>query len=222
MVRYKKIFLGGGAVFNQKPQSRRGRFIDAPHARGVGSAVEFPTFGAAASLPGGAGQEAAASVAKASRSRVAAASMASRSRATSSGRAAARGSSSPSPARAAVCVPPATVATWLETTAHLADHVIPPMPVRQWLISVPKRLRGMLADRPAAVNALTKIFLAEIERLLGAAAGVPARAALSNSRRLSSWTGLPISCRRRGSTGTVCRLETIQECLRPTTGSGGP
>ena len=58
-----------------------------------------------------------------------------------------------------------------QTAAHLVDHVIPPVPVRQWVISVPKRLRGMLADRPRAVNALTKIFLAEIERLLLAAAG---------------------------------------------------
>jgi hypothetical protein len=38
-----------------------------------------------------------------------------------------------------------------QTAAHLADHVIPPAPVRQWVISAPKRLRGMLADRPAAV-----------------------------------------------------------------------
>jgi hypothetical protein len=59
-----------------------------------------------------------------------------------------------------------------QTAAHLADHVIPPVPVRQWVISVPKRLRGMLADRPAAVAALTKIFLDEIERLLCAAAGI--------------------------------------------------
>jgi hypothetical protein len=58
-----------------------------------------------------------------------------------------------------------------QTAAHLVDHVIPPVPVRQWVISVPKRLRGMLADRPAAVAALTKIFLDEIERLLSAAAG---------------------------------------------------
>ena len=58
-----------------------------------------------------------------------------------------------------------------QTAAHLVDHVIPPVPVRQWVISVPKRLRGMLADRPRAVAALTKIFLAEIERLLCAAAG---------------------------------------------------
>jgi hypothetical protein len=58
-----------------------------------------------------------------------------------------------------------------QTAAHLVDHVIPPVPVRQWVISVPKRLRGFLADRPEAVSALTKIFLAEIERLLCAAAG---------------------------------------------------
>jgi hypothetical protein len=58
-----------------------------------------------------------------------------------------------------------------QTAAHLVDHVIPTVPVRQWVISVPKRLRGFLADRPEAVRALTKIFLAEIERLLCAAAG---------------------------------------------------
>ena len=40
-----------------------------------------------------------------------------------------------------------------QTAAHLADHVIPPVPVRQWVISVPKRLRGMLADWPPAVAA---------------------------------------------------------------------
>jgi hypothetical protein len=58
-----------------------------------------------------------------------------------------------------------------QTAAHLADHVIPPVPVRQWVISLPKRLRGMLADRPKAVAALTKIFLDEIERMLCAVAG---------------------------------------------------
>jgi hypothetical protein len=58
-----------------------------------------------------------------------------------------------------------------QTAAHLVDHVIPPVPVRQWVISVPKRLRGMLADRPRAVAALTKLFLTEIERLLLSASG---------------------------------------------------
>jgi len=59
-----------------------------------------------------------------------------------------------------------------QTAAHLADRVIPPVPVRQWVISVPKRLRGILADRPAAVTALTRIFLDEIERWLGAAVAI--------------------------------------------------
>jgi len=40
-----------------------------------------------------------------------------------------------------------------QTAAHLADHVILPVPVRQWVISVPKRLRDMLADQPRAVAA---------------------------------------------------------------------
>jgi len=45
-----------------------------------------------------------------------------------------------------------------QTASHLVDHVIPTVPVRQWVISVPKRLRGFLADRPEAVSALTKIL----------------------------------------------------------------
>ena len=53
-----------------------------------------------------------------------------------------------------------------QTVAHLVDHVIPPVPVRQWVISLPKRLRGVLGDWPKAVAAVTRIFLAEIEKLL--------------------------------------------------------
>jgi len=34
----------------------------------------------------------------------------------------------------------------VQTAAHLADHFIPPLPVRQWVISVPKRLRGTVFD----------------------------------------------------------------------------
>lgn len=32
----------------------------------------------------------------------------------------------------------------VETAAHLADHVIPRLPVRQWVLAVPKRLRYFL------------------------------------------------------------------------------
>ena len=67
-----------------------------------------------------------------------------------------------------------------QTAAHLVDHVIPPVPVGQWVISVPKRLRWFLSERPEAVAALTKIFMREVERLVREATGVasaPDRAA---------------------------------------------
>jgi len=82
-----------------------------------------------------------------------------------------------------------------QTAAHLTDRVIPPVLVRQWVISVPKRLRVLLADRPAAVAALSKIFLAEIERFLCAAACVTSdadtaigRAIPHNNRTMSKGT----------------------------------
>jgi hypothetical protein len=46
--------------------------------------------------------------------------------------------------------------------------------------------------------------------------------ASSNSRRVTSWTGWPISCRHRGSIGTACRLETSQGCSPRITSSGPP
>jgi len=58
-----------------------------------------------------------------------------------------------------------------QTAAHLVDRVMPTVPVGQWVISVPKRLRGFLADRPQAVAALTRMFIEEIERLLCETAG---------------------------------------------------
>ncbi|MES9905662.1 MAG: transposase zinc-binding domain-containing protein [Sedimenticola sp.] len=35
----------------------------------------------------------------------------------------------------------------VETAAHLVDHIIPQVPVRQWVISLPKRLRYFLRQR---------------------------------------------------------------------------
>ena len=59
-----------------------------------------------------------------------------------------------------------------QTAAHLIDHVIPPVPMRQWVISVPKRLRWFLGFRPEAVSALTNIFMSEVEWFVCEAAGV--------------------------------------------------
>jgi hypothetical protein len=41
-----------------------------------------------------------------------------------------------------------------ETAAHLVDRVFPPLPVRQWVLSVPKRLRWYLEREPRAVSAV--------------------------------------------------------------------
>ena len=50
-----------------------------------------------------------------------------------------------------------------ETAAHLVDHVFPPLPVRQWVLSVPKRLRWYLEREPRALSAVLHIFLRVIE-----------------------------------------------------------
>jgi hypothetical protein len=39
----------------------------------------------------------------------------------------------------------------VETAAHLTDHVFPRLPVRQWVLAVPKRLRYFL-HRDAALQ----------------------------------------------------------------------
>jgi hypothetical protein len=67
----------------------------------------------------------------------------------------------------AVC-PSCNTRRMAETAAHLVDHVLPPLPVRQWVLSLPKRLRYHLQRDREALNAALRIFLDEIERHLRA------------------------------------------------------
>ncbi|GAB1234115.1 IS91 family transposase [Ferrigenium sp. UT5] len=53
-----------------------------------------------------------------------------------------------------------------ETAAHLTDHVFPRLPVRQWVLSVPKRLRYFLQRDTALQGAVLRIFLRGVERCL--------------------------------------------------------
>ncbi|OFZ81150.1 MAG: hypothetical protein A2583_04445 [Bdellovibrionales bacterium RIFOXYD1_FULL_53_11] len=48
------------------------------------------------------------------------------------------------------------------TAAHLVDHVIPHVPVRQWVLTLPYRLRFMLSRRPALVTAVLGIYIKTI------------------------------------------------------------
>ena len=55
-----------------------------------------------------------------------------------------------------------------ETAAHLSDHVFPRLPVRQWVLSVPKRLRYDMQRDAAVLDMVLRIFLRVIEQTLQA------------------------------------------------------
>ena len=51
----------------------------------------------------------------------------------------------------------------VETAAHMVDHVLPRVPMRQWVLSVPKRVRWHLRNKPEVVSGLLKVFLRAVE-----------------------------------------------------------
>ena len=51
----------------------------------------------------------------------------------------------------------------VETAAHMVDHVLPRVPIRQWVLSVPKRVRWHLREKPEAASGLLKVFLRAVE-----------------------------------------------------------
>ena len=54
------------------------------------------------------------------------------------------------------------------TAAHLTDHVLPPLPVRQWVLAVPKRLRYFLHRDADLQGAALRLFLRAVEQCLQA------------------------------------------------------
>ncbi len=54
----------------------------------------------------------------------------------------------------------------VETAAHLVDHVFPKTPVRQWVLSLPKRIRYFLHHNPKITSKVLRIFLDEIRKQL--------------------------------------------------------
>lgn len=46
----------------------------------------------------------------------------------------------------------------VETAAHLTDHVFPRLPVRQWVLSVPKRLRYFMQRDGMVLNMVLRIL----------------------------------------------------------------
>jgi hypothetical protein len=75
----------------------------------------------------------------------------------------------------AVC-PSCNTRRMAETAAHLADHVLPRVPVRQWVLSVPKRLRYHLQHDREALNSALRIFLDAIAQHLRGRLGASTQA----------------------------------------------
>lgn len=62
------------------------------------------------------------------------------------------------------------------TAAHLVDSVIPRVPMRQWVLALPKRLRPALRNHAALATRVLRIFIGSIERELSRSAAAPAGA----------------------------------------------
>ena len=60
----------------------------------------------------------------------------------------------------------------VETSAHLIDHMLPAVPVRQWVLSFPWPLRLLFANRPAALTRALAIVTRAIESALIRQAGL--------------------------------------------------
>jgi hypothetical protein len=62
------------------------------------------------------------------------------------------------------------------TAAHLVAHVLPDVPVRQWVLTAPDDVRRVLALRPVALTACARVFVEEISRFQKHTHGLPSAA----------------------------------------------
>ena len=118
-----------------------------------------------------------------------------------------------------------------EVAAHLTDEVIPHLPVRQWVLSVPKRLRPFLHQTPEVASGVLTLFLRALRSALrDASPGAPAAVrgaqlgAISFPQRLEG--SLP-STHRSGSRARTERVSsgsfaTVRGDLSPSSGSTPP
>jgi hypothetical protein len=54
----------------------------------------------------------------------------------------------------------------VEVAAHLTDQVLPPLPLRQWVLSLPKRIRPFLPHDPRLAGAVLRVLLRAIRTTL--------------------------------------------------------
>ncbi len=96
-----------------------------------------------------------------------------------------------------------------QTAAHLVDHVIPPVAVRRWVLSLPIPLRLLLAAQPQLVTPVLQVVHRVLTRFLLEQAGLKAAQAESGGtywifasclragtwrRPMCSWAILSVTC----------------------------
>ncbi len=96
-----------------------------------------------------------------------------------------------------------------ETAAHRVDHVFPPRPVRQWVLSAPNRLLWHLEREPRAIRAVRHILLRVIEAHLRRSSGASSQAcfgAVSFIHRFGTSVNRHVHC-------TCCVIDGVFEPL---------
>jgi len=74
----------------------------------------------------------------------------------------------------------------VEDGGALVDHVIPHVPVRQWVLSLPIPLRVLLAAQPELVTPVLQVLQRVVERRLLDHDGVPGRCPADECRAVKA------------------------------------
>ncbi len=83
-----------------------------------------------------------------------------------------------------------------ETAAHLVDHVIPNVPVRQWVLSLPIGLRLLLASQPQLLTPVLQVVQRVLTRQLLDQAGLKQGEGECGSVTLIQRFSSDITCRQ--------------------------
>ena len=101
----------------------------------------------------------------------------------------------------------------VETAAHLTDHVFPRLPVRQWVLSAPKRLRYLMRRDGGVLNMVLRIFFRVIAQSLQTHSPGAAQV-YANSVQLHVTPSMSKPCEMRGpSDFFACTIKNYIEFL---------
>jgi hypothetical protein len=106
--------------------------------------------------------------------------------------------------------------------AHLVDHVLPTVPLRQWVLTVPFEIRALLAFDPKLLSLLRRIYVQETLRFFEAqlaSTGVlqPRGGAVNFAHRVDGALRInPLSCATQIGARTPRSLRLARRRPQPT------